>query len=121
MKVLLLIALIQLTQSFFSSRTTQRDNILNQAKRNFNAPIDKPKTDVIVLNENGSLYTLELPRAAGISWGSDLSFRWIYVQDLEADGEAAKTGMIQKGDYIVSFGNTSTVNQDFDFVLNVRL
>jgi len=56
-------------------------------------------------------------KRAGISWGSDLSFRWVYVLDLEPTGEAAQSGIVQKGDYIIGFGNTSTISQDFDFVL----
>jgi hypothetical protein len=38
---------------------------------------------------------------------------------LEDNGEAAKSGKILKGDYIIGFGNDSLIAQDFDFVLNV--
>ena len=48
--------------------------------------------------QQGITYTVELPKASGISWGSDLSFRWIYVQDIDPQGEAMKTGMVRKGD-----------------------
>lgn len=47
--------------------------------------------------QKGITYTVELPKASGISWGSDLSFRWIYVQDIDPQGEAMKTGMVRKG------------------------
>jgi len=79
---------------------------------------DPPKEELSSNDDNGIAYTIELPRRAGISWGSDLSFRWIYVLDLEPSGEAAATGLIQKGDYIIGIGNTSTLAQDFDFVLS---
>lgn len=96
----------------------------------------------------GIAFTIDLPKkGAGISWGSDLSFRWIYVLALEPTGEAFQSGLIQKvgfsqqvsysivyylsqsncfnvyeiqGDYIIGFGNTSTIAKDFDFVLTVR-
>jgi hypothetical protein len=48
--------------------------------------------------QQGITYTVELPKASGISWGSDLSFRWIYVQDVDPQGEAMKTGMVRKGE-----------------------
>jgi len=66
---------------------------------------------------NGTVFTLDMSKRAGISWGSDISFRWIYVLDLEPTGEAAQTGVIQKGDYIIQLGDVSTIGQDFDFVL----
>jgi S1-C subfamily serine protease len=49
--------------------------------------------------------------------GCDLSFRWVYVINLDPQGEAYKSGLVKKGDYIAAFGNISTVAQDFDFVL----
>lgn len=82
-------------------------------KRDFNPPAEKSNE-----NLNGLVYTVELPRRAGINWGSDISFRWIYVLDLEKSGPAdSLNGVIDKGDYIISFDNTSTIGQDFDFVL----
>lgn len=46
----------------------------------------------------GITYTVELTKRAGISWGSDLSFSWIYVLDLEQSGEASASGQIEKVD-----------------------
>lgn len=51
--------------------------------------------------QQGITYTVELPKASGISWGSDLSFRWIYVQDVDPQGEAMKTGMVRKGELMI--------------------
>lgn len=44
----------------------------------------------------GITYSVELTKRAGISWGSDLSFRWIYILDLEQSGEACASGLIEK-------------------------
>ena len=91
------------------------------AKRDWSAPKEPnsaPPTFTSTQTEsNGTVFSLELSKRAGISWGSDLSFRWIYVLDLEPTGEAAQSGVIQKGDYIIELGDVSTIGQDFDFVL----
>jgi hypothetical protein len=55
------------------------------------------------------------------NWGTDLSFSWVYVQSLEANGAAAAAGLIEKGDYIIGMGNSSMIAMDFDFVLTVRI
>ena len=70
-------------------------------KRDFSPPTEKLSND----NPNGLVYTVELPRRAGINWGSDMSFRWIYVLDIEKNSPASELD-IKKGDYIISFGNT---------------
>lgn len=85
-----------------------------RAKKNWNPD---PLSNAVDKSE-GFAYTIELPKRAGISWGSDLSFSWIYVLDVEPDGAAANTGLIQKGDYIIGFGNTSTIAKDFDYVIS---
>jgi PDZ domain len=109
---------------------TSSPMILRMAKRDWSPPkpdsSKKPPAAAVEAvtpsdeeEENkGLAFVVELPKRAGISWSSDLSFRWIYVQNLEPDGEAAKSGLIQKGDYIIGVGNTSTIAQDFDFVLS---
>ena len=66
---------------------------------------------------NGITYSLEMTKFAGISWGTDLSFRWVYVLGVDPNGDAAASGMVQKGDYIIGVGNTSLIAQDFDYVL----
>lgn len=89
------------------------------AKKDWSVPkegtVDVPRLET---EGKGLVYSLELPKRAGISWGSDISFRWIYVLDLEPTGEAAQTGVIQKGDYIIQLGDNSTVGLDFDYVLS---
>jgi hypothetical protein len=56
-----------------------------------------PQTDPT----GGITCTVELTKRAGISWGSDLSFSWIYVLDLEQSGEASASGQIEKVDFDV--------------------
>lgn len=68
-------------------------------------------------SEDGFTYTVEMVKQAGISWGSDLSFRWVKVLDVEPNGAAAATKKVQKGDYIIGLGNSSMIAQDFDYVL----
>jgi hypothetical protein len=68
---------------------------------------------------DGLTYTVEMSKSSGISWGSDLSFRWIYVLGIDPNGEAASTQLITKGDYLIGAGNTSLIAQDFDYVLTV--
>jgi hypothetical protein len=58
---------------------------------------EPPSAEIEGDEGNGIAYTVELPKAAGISWSSDLSFRWVYVQDVDPTSEAAATGMIKKG------------------------
>lgn len=84
------------------------------AKKEWQPPVEKVEGD----EGNGVSFEIELAKRAGISWGSDLSFSWVYVLDLEPSGEAAMSGMIQKGDYIIGMGNTSCIAKDFDFVLS---
>jgi ferredoxin len=90
-------------------------NALEMVKKDW-----QPKEDLGVGPEdqgNGISFSVEMSKRAGLSWGSDISFSWIYVLDIEPTGEAASSGMIQKGDYIIGLGDTSTTAKDFDFVL----
>ena len=84
--------------------------------RNFDPPISDSIEEA---PSEGISFTLHMPKQAGLSWGSDLSFRWVYVLDVEPTGAAF--GQVQKGDYIIGIGNTSCIAQDFDFVLNVSI
>ena len=66
---------------------------------------------------NGITYEVELSRRPGIDWGTDLSFRWVYVTAMDPNGDAAKSNLVAVGDYIIGIGNSSTIAADFDFVL----
>jgi len=54
----------------------------------------------IDLNENPALYRVRISRRTGIEWGTDLSFAFVYVRELEPGGAADLTGKVQKGDQI---------------------
>ena len=89
--------------------------------RNFQPPEEQPRLppNAIVNEFGGQLFTVELPKRAGINWGADLSFSWVFVSSLESGGEAAQWGYLQKGDYLIGMGNESMIAKDFDFVLSV--
>lgn len=46
------------------------------------------------------LYRIRLPRATGIEWGSDLSFSFVYVRDMDPSGPASLSSIVSKGDQI---------------------
>jgi hypothetical protein len=47
--------------------------------------------------QKGLAFVVDLPQyGSGISWSSDLSFRWVYVQDLDPAGEAFQSALIRK-------------------------
>jgi hypothetical protein len=74
------------------------------AKKNWAPPSSNPITGgfspISTLPQaqaNGGLtYTIQLTKQSGISWGSDLSFRWIYVLDMEQAGEASASQKIER-------------------------
>lgn len=107
-----------LCRAFLHSRSAYGLSTKLLAKKNWDPP---KKTELVSFNDgdNGITYSVEMAKSSGITWGSDLSFRWVYVMDVDPNGEAASTGMVEKGDYIIGFGNTSLIAQDFDFVLTV--
>ena len=54
----------------------------------------------IDIGEDSRLYRIRLPRAPGIEWGTDLSFAFVYVRDLDPTGPASISGAVSKGDQI---------------------
>lgn len=54
----------------------------------------------IDLNEHPALYRVRISRRTGIEWGTDLSFAFVYVRELEPGGAADLTGKVKKGDQI---------------------
>jgi ferredoxin len=78
------------------------------------------------------LYRIRLSRAAGIEWGTDLSFTFVYIRALDPSGEAAMSGQVQVGDQlcelravVVNKNESNAHNNDpvnlvgapFDFVM----
>lgn len=77
------------------------------------------------------LYRIRLPRAPGIEWGTDLSFAFVSVRDMEPAGPASLSGQVSKGDQLcelIPVTNKDEKNNDnpptnlmgapFDFVMN---
>lgn len=76
------------------------------------------------------LYRIKLPRATGIEWGTDLSFSFVYVRDMDPSGPAYLSKLIEKGDQLcelkapnesppvnllgASFDNAMTAFSDLD-------
>ena len=81
--------LLTLSQCFFKPGARLLSRL--SAKKNWQ-PLEEDKVE----QNSGISFSVELPKQAGINWGSDLSFRWVYVLDLVPTGAAAQTGLIEK-------------------------
>lgn len=66
----------------------------------------------IDVSQDDRLYRVRLSRATGIDWGTDLSFSFVYVRGLDPSGDAAASGMVQKGDQLCEL--MPVVNNDGD-------
>ena len=79
----------------------------------------------IDLSLDDRLYRLRIPRAPGIEWGTDLSFSFVYVREMEPGGAASLSGQVEKGDQLcelipVGGPNEEPVNllgASFDYVM----
>ena len=54
----------------------------------------------IDLSLDDRLYRIRLPRAPGIEWGTDLSFSFVYVRDMDPAGPASFSDVVSKGDQL---------------------
>ena len=54
----------------------------------------------IDIDSDPRLYRVRLSRAAGIEWGTDLSFSFVYVRALDPTGDAAMSNQVQVGDQL---------------------
>eukprot|EP00538_Stauroneis_constricta_P001109 CAMPEP_0119549402 /NCGR_PEP_ID=MMETSP1352-20130426/3100_1 /TAXON_ID=265584 /ORGANISM="Stauroneis constricta, Strain CCMP1120" /LENGTH=289 /DNA_ID=CAMNT_0007594937 /DNA_START=910 /DNA_END=1776 /DNA_ORIENTATION=- len=82
----------------------------------------------IDVSQDERLYRIRLPRAPGIEWGTDLSFSFVYVRDMEPAGPASLSGLVGKGDQICELiavrdddekvPVNTLVGAPFDFVMN---
>lgn len=64
----------------------------------------------IDVSSDSRLYQIRLPRALGIEWGTDLSFSFVYIRDLDPTGAAAASGKVQVGDQLCQL--TPVINTD---------
>ncbi|GFH43694.1 hypothetical protein CTEN210_00167 [Chaetoceros tenuissimus] len=80
----------------------------------------------IDISQDDRLYRIRLPRAPGIEWGTDLSFSFVYVREMEPAGPASLSDVVQKGDQICELRPVSSENNEsipligasFDAVMN---
>lgn len=75
------------------------------------------------MSQDERLYRIRLPRAPGIEWGTDLSFSFVYVRDLDPTGPASLSGIVQKGDQLCELkaDNEQPINllgAPFDYVMD---
>ena len=81
--------------------------------------------DGIDLELDPRLYKVRLPRFTGIEWGTDLSFSFVYVRNMDPSGPAALSGLVNVGDQLcqlqpVTTDKTTPVNligAPFDFAM----
>lgn len=61
---------------------------------------DAAKESGIDVSSDPRLYRVRLSRAPGIEWGTDLSFSFVYVRELDPTGDAALSNQVQIGDQL---------------------
>jgi ferredoxin len=103
------------------SSTSSDNNSNNNNNEGTDGRID------VLLDER--LYRVRLSRATGIEWGTDLSFSFVYVRDLDPTGDAALSGTVKKGDQlcemipvapsngIIDVKPVNMLGASFDFVM----
>lgn len=57
-------------------------------------------SDSIDVSQDERLYRIRLPRAPGIEWGTDLSFSFVYVREMDPTGPAFMSKQIENGDQL---------------------
>lgn len=67
------------------------------------------------------LYRVTLPRFPGIEWGTDLSFSFVYVREMDPTGGASMSGQVELGDQLCELkGSGAPINlvgAPFDYVM----
>jgi len=115
--VLVALFLIQATNAFMIH---SRSHQLHPAVPRMSS---SPAEDSIDLSLDERLYRVKISRATGIEWGTDLSFRFVYVRALEPAGAADVLGIISKGDQLcecrpINGAATNLMGAPFDFVMD---
>lgn len=110
-----------------TSFTSSSRLLLSAEPNDENSNGDNERID---LSEDDRLYRIRIPRATGIEWGTDLSFSFVYVRDMEPSGAAKVSAMIDKGDQICELREVDETGDDanvqaipligtsFDIVMN---
>jgi ferredoxin len=84
--------------------------------------------EAIDISVDSRLRRVRLSRATGIEWGTDLSFSFVYVRDLEPAGSASLSDQVEVGDQICELRSVSETGElgepanligaGFDVVMN---
>lgn len=84
--------------------------------------------EAIDISVDARLRRVRLSRATGIEWGTDLSFSFVYVRDLEPAGSASLSDEVEIGDQICELRSVSEIGEagepmnligaGFDVVMN---
>lgn len=80
---------------FLSAQEDDSESSENESEANNSE--DDGRIDVSV---DERLYRTRLSRAPGIEWGTDLSFSFVYVREMDPTGQASLLGMVNKGDQL---------------------
>lgn len=89
-----------LTHHYFSPSTITKASILYQSSTPTNEGDNEIDNSRIDITQDPRLYRVQISRATGIEWGTDLSFSFVYVRDMEPGGPAFMSNQISKGDQI---------------------
>ena len=76
---------------------TSATSLYSAAEENTEEEGDDGRIDVSL---DDRLYRIRIPRAPGIEWGTDLSFSFVYVREMDPSGPAAISGQIDKNDQL---------------------
>lgn len=84
----------------FSNNLRELSSVLSRKPLFMSESEAEPSDGRIDLSLDDRLYRIRLPRAPGIEWGTDLSFSFVYVRDMDPTGPASFSGKIDKGDQL---------------------
>ena len=97
------------------NKRTKRINLSgigeDESKGERNNDNDDGRVDVSI---DERLYRVRLSRAPGIEWGTDLSFSFVYVRELDPTGQASLLGIVQTGDQLVEMIPVTTKSEEND-------
>jgi len=116
--------LAPLTTTTHSTLTMKRTRVFGgrwdpPPDKNDRALEDLMRATKAVEDDNLLPDSLVVTGAAGIEWGTDLSFKGVYVRDVEPGSPSAVAG-VEKGDQLVAVNGTQAFDRTFDQVMAMR-
>jgi ferredoxin len=109
-----------LTARYAATSSNEEEDDTNEETSGSDSGID--------VNSDERLYRVNLSRATGIEWGTDLSFAFVNVRALDPTGDAALSGMVNIGDQLCQLTPVVTddnnqqpinlVGASFDYVMD---